>query len=102
LKVQEGSRRVRHQRLSSPPPPPRLRKKFSPDLYVSYGPHWAAQGGSDPWTLLASYAAASLTSVSNENTKFSGHPMVDRADNFENGYREVRPCAGGDLKSLIF
>ena len=25
-------------------------KKFSPNFYVSHGPHWAAQGRPNPWT----------------------------------------------------
>jgi len=36
-------------------------------------------------------------------TKFSGHhPMVERADKFENGYIGVRGVADGDLTSLVF
>jgi len=48
LKVQEGSGRVSHQWQPSPYPP--LQRKFAPDFYVLHGPHWAAQGGPDPWT----------------------------------------------------
>ena len=32
------------------PTSPPLQRKFSPDFYVLHGPHWAAQGGPDPWT----------------------------------------------------
>jgi len=27
-----------------------FQRKLSPDFYVLHGPHWAAQGGPDPWT----------------------------------------------------
>jgi len=33
-----------------PHPHPLYEKKFSPDFHVFYGPHWASQGGPDPWT----------------------------------------------------
>ena len=51
----EGSGGVRTSSSSvaaySPLPPP-LQRKFSPEFYVLHGPHWAAQGGPDPWTPL--------------------------------------------------
>jgi len=31
-------------------PYPLIQRKFSPDFYVLHGPHWAAQGGLNPWT----------------------------------------------------
>jgi len=51
----EGGR-IRHQRLSTPTVPPHptpphptpCMKTFSPDFYISHGPHLAAQGGPDP------------------------------------------------------
>ena len=41
----------------NPALPHPIYKKISPDFCVSHRPHWAAQGGPDPWTPLASYAA---------------------------------------------
>ena len=60
----EGSGGVRASSSSAaayPPPQPHpICKKISPDFCVSHRPHWAAQGGPDPWTPLASYTAAHI------------------------------------------
>jgi len=45
--------------LAASPTP--VRKKFSPDFFVSYGPHWEARRtGSRPLDPLASYAVAEV------------------------------------------